>query len=467
MTATDTMTGHQDDTVPANQDDTIEAKQGDTKRKQLWRQHNVTRARDHAADEASAAAAGVGLSALRKQAVFHFDVQRHPLLPVMLRCLGFSATGSIEEDQTLLEGLQPPASSAEKTGSSGAHHVRKFRGGDRGPSTHWIQRWLSESPEDRKAHAEFNEEYLRLLRDVVLPQLADPRGLLFQRRPTFRCHVAGGGEATGVAHRDVDNGHPSAEINYWLPLTRVGGSNSLYSESAPGRADYAPFESEYGQLTRFWGAQCMHYTLPNETERTRVSFDVSGRHSNPGASLSLCGRWADPVIASRSVSSASCRARATSRGSVRAAEQTLTGRASSTARWTPWVTSPETGEAFVVCSGSIVTANMSFVRFLPRKLCWRSDGSGRTAMSDNDENSLLGDKTHIRKTLVRHIVASIMADISDGRRFEDLDILELGAGDGFFVRSYAEVYAEGGGGGLPNLVQTDTDPQHDEVSRCC
>ena len=482
MTATDTMTGHQDDTVPANQDDTIEAKQGDTKRKQLWRQHNVTRARDHAADEASAAAAGVGLSALRKQAVFHFDVQRHPLLPVMLRCLGFSATGSIEEDQTLLEGLQPPASSAEKTGSSGAHHVRKFRGGDRGPSTHWIQRWLSESPEDRKAHAEFNEEYLRLLRDVVLPQLADPRGLLFQRRPTFRCHVAGGGEATGVAHRDVDNGHPSAEINYWLPLTRVGGSNSLYSESAPGRADYAPFESEYGQLTRFWGAQCMHYTLPNETERTRVSFDVSGRHSNPGASLSLCGRLADPVIASRSVSSASCRARATSRGSVRAAEQTLTGRASSTARWTPWVTSPETGEAFVVCSGSMrqkvlrVSSPANFAG--ARRTAVDEHGRRtRTVMSepenlmvaevpDNDENSLLGDKTHIRKTLVRHIVTSIMADISDGRRFEDLDILELGAGDGFLVRSYAEVYAEGGGGGLPNLVQTDTDPQHDEVSRC-
>ena len=84
---------------------------------------------------------------------------------------------------------------------------------------------------------------------------------------------------------------------------------------------------------------------------------------------------------------------------------------------------------------------------------------------DEDENSLLGDKTHIRKTLVRHIVASIMADVSDGRRFEQLDILELGAGDGFFVRSYAEVYAEGGRGDLPNLVQTDANPQHSDVPR--
>jgi len=84
---------------------------------------------------------------------------------------------------------------------------------------------------------------------------------------------------------------------------------------------------------------------------------------------------------------------------------------------------------------------------------------------DEDEISLLGDKTHIRKTLVRHIVASIMADVSDGRRFEQLDILELGAGDGFFVRSYAEVYAEGGRGDLPNLVQTDANPQHSDVPR--
>ena len=79
--------------------------------------------------------------------------------------------------------------------------------------------------------------------------------------------------------------------------------------------------------------------------------------------------------------------------------------------------------------------------------------------SQCDENSLLGDKTYIRKTLVRHIVASIMADISDGRSFEDLDILELGAGAGFFALSYAEVY----GGSLANLVQTDADPQRAEV----
>ena len=240
---------------------------GDTRRKQLWREHNATRARDHKADEASAAAAGVGLAALRSMAVLKFDVQRHDFLPIVLECLGHEATGTIDDDRAVLEGLQPPPASNDE------YHTRKFRGGDRGPSSHWIQKWLSESPELRKAHHAFNEAYLNLLREVVLPEIADPRGLLFQRRPTFRCHVAGGGEATGVAHRDVDNGHPPAEINYWLPLTRVGGSNSLYTESSPGRADFAPFDAEYGEMLRFWGAECMHYTVPNETARTRVSFD--------------------------------------------------------------------------------------------------------------------------------------------------------------------------------------------------
>ena len=41
----------------------------------------------------------------------------------------------------------------------------------------------------------------------------------------------------------------------------------------PGAADFAPFELDYGQVMRFWGAQCMHYTQANETDITRVSFD--------------------------------------------------------------------------------------------------------------------------------------------------------------------------------------------------
>ena len=76
----------------------------------------------------------------------------------------------------------------------------------------------------------------------------------------------------------------------------------------------------------------------------------------------------------------------------------------------------------------------------------------------------LGDKRHIRKTLVRHIVRRIEQDFP-GRRFSDLSILELGAGAGFFAQSYAEVFPH-----LPlqHLLQIDKDPEDEAgvITQC-
>ena len=41
-----------------------------------------------------------------------------------------------------------------------------------------------------------------------------------------------------------------------------------------GLGDHAPFESRGpGELIRFWGHSCEHYTVPNDTGQTRVSID--------------------------------------------------------------------------------------------------------------------------------------------------------------------------------------------------
>jgi hypothetical protein len=37
-----------------------------------------------------------------------------------------------------------------------------------------------------------------------------------------------------------------AEVNFWVPLTRVFGTNTLFVESAPGRGDFRPVELGYG-----------------------------------------------------------------------------------------------------------------------------------------------------------------------------------------------------------------------------
>ena len=97
-------------------------------------------------------------------------------------------------------------------------------------------------------------------------------GLLFQREPSFRCHTPSP-RPTGRPHTDADYGHQSAELNVWVPVTRASGANSLYAESAPGAGDYAAFDVDYGDAVFFWGNQCRHYTVANDSGAARVSID--------------------------------------------------------------------------------------------------------------------------------------------------------------------------------------------------
>lgn len=100
------------------------------------------------------------------------------------------------------------------------------------------------------------------------------RTLLYQRDPNFRCHLPGTGHLLVHKHCDSDYFHQPNEVNIWVPLSDgVAGSNTLWAESAPGRADFRPFELGPGQAVRFWGHSCEHYTVPNTTAATRVSID--------------------------------------------------------------------------------------------------------------------------------------------------------------------------------------------------
>merc|ERR1712113_957712 len=75
-------------------------------------------------------------------------------------------------------------------------------------------------------------------------------------------------------HCDADyRRHFNGELNFWLPLTNVFGTNTLWLESAPGRGDFRPMVLEPGEFLRFNGYECRHYTVKNETDASRVSFD--------------------------------------------------------------------------------------------------------------------------------------------------------------------------------------------------
>mmetsp|Transcript_138110 Transcript_138110/g.440485 ORF Transcript_138110/g.440485 Transcript_138110/m.440485 type:complete len:433 (+) Transcript_138110:59-1357(+) len=120
-------------------------------------------------------------------------------------------------------------------------------------------------------HPGFVETYHKFIRDVVRPHLEEDY-VVFEHSPNLRVHAAGGRSITGP-HRDLDHQHSPYEVNFWLPLVQTRASASMWAESAPGKGDFHPFEVDYGQVMRFYGNQCMHYTLDNETDTTRVSLD--------------------------------------------------------------------------------------------------------------------------------------------------------------------------------------------------
>eukprot|EP00966_Prymnesium_polylepis_P315363 7286821-Prymnesium_polylepis.1 len=118
---------------------------------------------------------------------------------------------------------------------------------------------------------EFMDVYERFVAQWVVPQLGDT-SLLYQRKPILRV-VLPGSVAPTQLHCDADYYHDSNELNFWVPLTHCWGANSLWSESVSGLGDYAAFDAGPGQAVRFYGNRCRHYTVPNDSNRVRVSFD--------------------------------------------------------------------------------------------------------------------------------------------------------------------------------------------------
>ena len=62
-------------------------------------------------------------------------------------------------------------------------------------------------------------------------------------------------------------------MNYWLPVTRAFGTNSMWIEDEPGSDTYAPAVVSPGEVFRFDAVRNRHGNHPNETDVSRVSFD--------------------------------------------------------------------------------------------------------------------------------------------------------------------------------------------------
>jgi len=144
----------------------------------------------------------------------------------------------------------------------------------RGKQPHYLRLWTSSS--QTPARQRFNRilhQFVDQFISVHMGADGQPAPVAYQREPTFRV-VLPSGQEYGYRHCDADYHHPPAEVNWWLPVTEVFGSNTLHTESEPGKGDFNPVQLKYGQVLRFYGNLCQHYAVPNTSGKCRVSFDL-------------------------------------------------------------------------------------------------------------------------------------------------------------------------------------------------
>lgn len=100
------------------------------------------------------------------------------------------------------------------------------------------------------------------------------KNFIYQKWPSFRVHIPND-QAIHTWHSDSDplHRHPPDEINFYLPLTKAYGTNTIWVESEPWKLDFKPFVCNYGEYYIFNGNKCLHGNKPNKTNFTRVSFD--------------------------------------------------------------------------------------------------------------------------------------------------------------------------------------------------
>ena len=112
--------------------------------------------------------------------------------------------------------------------------------------------------------------------------------------PTLRVQTPSEEHATIRPHVDGMYDLPDGSLNFWLPLTTLERSSTLWVESRPGLEDFHPLTA----ATRFDGRRCLHFTLPNHSPHTRVSLDfrcIPGGLHNPDGRLAQAGYFSSVV----------------------------------------------------------------------------------------------------------------------------------------------------------------------------
>lgn len=138
-----------------------------------------------------------------------------------------------------------------------------------------------------KNFSEFQQVFCAFVLDVCTQHFPNTADVYFQSFPCIR--IIQPGDFSIGPHCDLVYGHHPASVNFYVPLTPIYGTSSLYLESSIGKEDWHPIIGNYGAIKKFPGATCLHWTPENTTEATRVSLDVRLIDGNLFRSLQFPG----------------------------------------------------------------------------------------------------------------------------------------------------------------------------------
>ena len=102
----------------------------------------------------------------------------------------------------------------------------------------------------------FHDVFLTFVLDCIAPHVhsvTNCHQFYFQAFPCIR--VVRPQEFSIGIHCDANYGFSQANINFYVNLTPIYGTNSLILESQPGKEDWHTIEAEYGMIRRFYGMQ--------------------------------------------------------------------------------------------------------------------------------------------------------------------------------------------------------------------
>ena len=135
-------------------------------------------------------------------------------------------------------------------------------------------------------YTRFQDEYHQFIRENIKPLFPNETHLAIQKTPNIRfslpqnaaigCDPNDPPEIVGL-HCDRDFGHHPTEQNFIIPITAMFSTNSIYYDPETNTTDpihFIPLSLQTSQFTQAYFNQIRHCNRINQTDKTRISFDI-------------------------------------------------------------------------------------------------------------------------------------------------------------------------------------------------